>query len=309
MSTQIGYGAFSDALHARVGGGRLPIDVAIEVTRRCPLDCAHCYNNLPMADRGALERELSVDEHSRLLDQLADLGCLWLCYTGGEPFARPDFLEIYTDAKRKGFLVTLFTNAALVSSRIADALAEWRPFAVEVTLYGRTRETYERLTRTPGSFDRCLRGIRLLQDRGLPLALKAVVVSVNKHEIWEMKRFAEEELGLPFRFDAAVNPRIDCSQSPLEIRLSPEEAAELDLMDPGRLAEWERFSSLFIGPQHPAGKEDEVYACGGGIHSFSIDPFGRMGICGLSQRETYDLRAGTMEEGWDLLGKVRDGEP
>ena len=55
-----------------------------------------------------------------------------------------------------------------------------------------------------------LRGIALLRDRGLPLTLKTVAVTVNKHEVWDMQRFAEDELGVPFRFDAMMNPRIDC---------------------------------------------------------------------------------------------------
>src|SRR4051812_39529347 len=167
-----------------------------------------------MADTEAQHRELSYDEHCRLLDELADAGCLWLLFTGGEIFARADFLDIYTYAKRKGFIVTLFTNGTLITERIADTLLEWRPFAIEITLYGRTRETYEALTGIPGSYDQCLRGIRLLQERGLPLSMKTVAVSINRHEIWEMKRFVEEDLKLPFKFDAMMTPRIDCSQSP-----------------------------------------------------------------------------------------------
>ena len=66
-----------------------------------------------MADRAARSRELRTEEHFRLLDELADAGGLWLLFTGGEIFARPDFLEIYLYAKRKGFLITLFTNGTL----------------------------------------------------------------------------------------------------------------------------------------------------------------------------------------------------
>ena len=237
-----GYTEFTNRLHERVGGRRIPLDVSIEVTRRCPLACAHCYNNLPMADREARSGELRTEEHCRLLDELADAGCLWLLFTGGEIFARADFLDIYIYAKRKGFLITLFTNGTLVTRRIADTLAEWRPFAIEITLYGRTRETYERLTGVPGSYDRCLEGIRLLRERGLPLSLKTVAVSVNRHEIGDMKAFAEEELGLPFKFDAMMTPRIDCSQSPLEVRLRPEEIVELDLGDSDRVRDWEVFA-------------------------------------------------------------------
>lgn len=300
------YTEFSRRLHARVPGARLPIDVSIEVTRRCPLACSHCYNNLPMADPEARQQELTTEEHFRLLDQLGDAGCLWLLYTGGEIFARRDFLDIYLYAKRKGFLITLFTNGTQITPRIVDTLAEWRPFAIEITLYGRTRETYERLTRVPGSYDRCLAGIRRLTERGLPLAVKTVAVTLNRHEIWDMKRFVEEELGLPFKFDAMMTPRIDCSQSPLPLRLSPEEIVELDLLDPGRMKEWQEFSCEYIRPQQAVGREDEAYHCGGGISSFAIDPLGKMSLCLLSHRETFDLRQGTLADGWSqFLAKER----
>jgi radical SAM protein with 4Fe4S-binding SPASM domain len=292
------YRDFSRRLHDRVLTERIMIDATLEVTRRCPLACAHCYNNLPMADREAREQELSTEELIRLLDQLADAGCLWLLFTGGEIFARRDFLDIYLHAKRKGFLVTLFTNGTLITARIADTLAEWRPFKIEITLYGRTRETYERLTQVPGSFDRCLAGIRHLKERGLPLAIKTVAVSVNRHEIWEMKRFVEEDLGLPFRFDAMMTPRLDCSQSPLAVRLTPAEIVELDLLDPGRVKEWTEFSTQFVRPQQRPGHQDEVYHCGGGLFSGAIDHQGRLSICTMSQRETLDLRRNSLKDGW-----------
>src|SRR5438132_5622203 len=162
---QLSYGAFSVDLHHRQAGERMPLQVSIEVTRRCPLECQHCYNNLPMGDQDARGREMTTEEHLRMLDELVEMGCFWLLYTGGEIFARKDFLEIYTYAKKKGFLITLFTNGTMVTERIADYLAEWRPFAIEITLYGLTKETYERLTGIPGSFEKCMRGIRLLAER------------------------------------------------------------------------------------------------------------------------------------------------
>jgi radical SAM protein with 4Fe4S-binding SPASM domain len=302
--TALRYTEFTNRLHGRVARGRIPIQASIELTRRCPLACAHCYNNLPMADREARSRELTTAEHCRVIDELAEAGGLWLLLTGGEIFARADFFDIYLHAKRRGFLITLFTNGTMVTERIADKLAEYRPFAIEITLYGRTRETYERLTGVPGSYDRCLRGIRLLQERRLPLALKTVAVSINRHEIWDMKRFVEDELGLPFKFDAMMTPRIDCSASPLAVRLRPEEIVELDLSDPGRVVEWDRFASEFIRPQHAPGHESDVYHCGGGVGSFNVGPAGEMSLCTLSQQSSFDLRGGSVEAGW--TGYVRD---
>src|SRR3977135_1746814 len=118
----LSYAAFSASLQNRLSTRRVPLNGTIEVSRRCPLTCLHCYNNLPMNDREARDRELDYDEHCRLLDELADAGCLWILYTGGEIFARRDFLDIYTYAKKKGFIITLFTNGTLVTQRIAHHL-------------------------------------------------------------------------------------------------------------------------------------------------------------------------------------------
>jgi radical SAM protein with 4Fe4S-binding SPASM domain len=303
------YGEFSRSIHGRYSGQRAPLSVSIEVTRRCPLDCLHCYNNLAMADQEARSRELSKEEHFRLLDDLADLGCLWLLYTGGEIFARKDFLEIYTYAKQKGFLITLFTNGTLITERVADYLQQWPPFAIEITLYGRTKETYEALTGIEGSYERCLRGVVLLRDRGLPLKLKTVPTTVNKHEVVAMKDFAERELHLDFKFDSLINPRIDCSQSPLAVRLSPEEVVLLDLNWPKIAAEHREAAQRDLKLSSESVQSDTVYSCGGGIDSFALDPYGHMSICVLSHQDTYDIRSGSVKEGWELfLRKVRARE-
>ena len=307
----IGYGSWSLALHQRARGKHLPVNATIEVTHRCPLECAHCYNNLPVGDRAARARELTTDEHKRIIDELAEAGGLWLLFTGGEIFARADFLDIYKHAKSRAFLITLFTNGTQITPAIADTLAEWPPFSIEITLYGRTRETYERLTGVAGSFDRCMRGIRLLKERGLPVKLKTVAVTINRHEIADMQRFAEDELGVGFKFDGMINARIDCSHSPLDVRLTPSELVQLDLEDPVRYAEWERLvTDRPTRPSPPAGDKlpgrDTLYHCGGGLTAFSIDPEGKMNICVLSRRDSYDLRKGSFATGWnEFLAKTR----
>jgi MoaA/NifB/PqqE/SkfB family radical SAM enzyme len=117
--------------------------------------------------------------------------------------------DVYRYAKQKGLLITLFTNGVLINKKIADFLAEYPPHHIEISLYGYTKNIYEKITGKSGSFERCLRGIHLLTERGLPLQLKTMVITLNKHEIWKMKPFAEEDLGLEFRYDAMISPRLD----------------------------------------------------------------------------------------------------
>ena len=300
------YGDLSLSIHSHYAGKRAPMEVAIEVTRRCPLECLHCYNNLPMGDLPARNRELSKEEHFKLADDLADLGVFWLLYSGGEIFARKDFLEIYTYAKKKGFLITLFTNGTMINEKIADYLVEYPPFAIEITLYGRTKETYEALTGIPGSYERCLRGIEHLRQRKLPLKLKTVATTVNKHEVFAMKRFAEEDLGLPFKFDGLMNPRLDCSQSPLEVRLSPEDVVALDMYPERNRLEYRKLAEDGLSKPPTLEGQENLYFCGGGMSAFAINPYGEMSICVLSQQETYSIRDGSVKDGWEkFLLQVR----
>jgi radical SAM protein with 4Fe4S-binding SPASM domain len=296
---QLSYGAFSADVHQRQSGQRVPMQVSIEVTRRCPLECQHCYNNLPMGDQAARSREMTTEEHFKMLDELVEMDCFWLIYTGGEIFARKDFLEIYTHAKKKGFLITLFTNGTLITEKIADYLVEWPPFAIEITLYGRTRETYEALTQIPGSYDRCLRGIRLLRERGLPVKLKTVATTINKHEVSAMRQFAEDELGVEFKMDGQINPRIDCSQSPLAVRLSPEDVVALDMHAPKGVSEYRRLAKDEMDHPPSLSKNDTLYFCGGGLNSFAINAYGEMGICVISQQETFDIRRDGLLPTWE----------
>ncbi|MFV2074053.1 MAG: radical SAM/SPASM domain-containing protein [Thermoanaerobaculales bacterium] len=305
MLEETKYADFSKKIHGQVSPtSRRPINGTIEVTRRCNLSCVHCYNNLPSGDQEARARELSLEDHKRILDELAEAGTLWILYTGGEVFLRPDFLEIFLYAKQKGFLLTLFTNGIAITESRADFLAKWRPFAVEITLYGHTQETYDRLTGVAGSFSRVRKAIDILLERGLPLKLKTVVLEENQHELAAMKDFAES-LGVEFKFDAMINPRLDGSLAPLATRLDPIEVVALDLQDPRRLQAWEHFCEHFHGPAQPQGREDRLYHCGGAVNSFSINPYGELGLCGFSQGDLFDLRRGSFKEGWEsFLGRV-----
>jgi len=195
-------------------------------------------------------------------------------------------------------------SSTLIDEKLADVLAAYPPFSVEVTVYGRTKETYEALTQIPGSYERCLRGIDLLRERHVPLTLKTVAVSINKHEVSDMKRWAEEEIGVAFKFDGLINPRVDCSQSPLAVRLSPVELVAIDLEDPERIASFRELAARY--EELDAKTQERIYSCGGGVKTFAVDPYGGMSICVLSEADKYDLREGNLSEGWSgFLGEVR----
>jgi len=297
----IKYNEFDKHFYNKIGTQRIPISGTLEVTARCNLHCSHCYINLSVRDQQAKSKELNCQQFFHILDQISDAGCLWLLFTGGESFIRPDFLDIYTYAKKKGFLITLFTNGTTITSVIADYLAEWRPFSIEITLYGRTKETYESVTGVSGSYAQCIQGIELLLERKLPLKLKSMIMTLNKHELWDMKAYAEE-LGVDFRFDAILNMRLDGNLGPGNFRITPEETVALDLADEKRIKDFRAFFDKFHGaPPEP----EYLYQCGAGRRTFHIDPYGQLSVCLMVRNPSYELSKGSFSEGWhDFIPEV-----
>ncbi len=280
-------------LQAKAAKARLPFEAAIELTYACPLRCVHCYNPTHQA-----KGESSTEEVLSFLRQLADAGTLFVSFTGGELFTRPDWHRLLSEAKALGMRFALITNATLITPAIADKLKALSPYRVDVSLYGATRAGYEAVTRTPGSFARFLSGLRALTDRGLPIRLKAIVLKPNAHEVSAMRSLAES-FGLKFDYCAEVFPRVDGSREPLKYRLAPEDAVRLWkelVFDPSAAESRSCAAASNNGP----------YDCRCGKSAVAITPHGEMNLCISNPLPRYDLKAGTVEEGWKSLVRLVD---
>jgi len=181
----------------------------LEITARCNNNCRHCYINLPAGDQKAKSQELTIDEISRIADEAIELGAVWVLVTGGEPLLRNDFSDIYLLLKRKGLLVTVFTNATLIRQEHIDLFLKYPPRNIEVTVYGATKETYEKITGIPGSFSAYTRGLSLLVDSGVKVRLKAMALKSTYHEMKEIGEFCRGYTKDYYRFDPLLHLRYD----------------------------------------------------------------------------------------------------
>jgi radical SAM protein with 4Fe4S-binding SPASM domain len=302
---ELSLGEFGELLQAKVGGRRELLSATLGLTDRCNLRCVHCFVHEPARDHEIKDREMTTAQWMDILDQLAEMGCLSLLITGGEPLVRDDFVEIYSHAKRRGFLITLFTNGTLLTPELVELLASWYPRAIEVTLYGLTRETYGAVTGNPAAFERCIKGVEMLVEAGLPLRLKAMAMRPTVAEIPAMYDYAAG-LGVPFRHDGMVwQPFFDKDLS--ELRLSPEEIVDLDRLQPiagpDFIRVYERHNRIVASQSEE--ERRRLYQCGGGHQSGYVDPYGVLGICQAVRPGIYDLRGGSLREGWDELGAFR----
>lgn len=181
--------------------------VIFEITPRCNFNCVHCY-----LSHHHVRDELPFEEIIRIIDVLYEKEVLFLTLTGGEIFARKDFLDIYMYAKRKGFIIELYTNGALISEEAVRVFSKYPPLLVDISLYGSCEETYKKVTGVSNAFDKIMKNIRALIAAGIRVSLKAPVLKLYYNELPAMKAIAQD-LGLPFRTGFEIFPAIDNDDS------------------------------------------------------------------------------------------------
>lgn len=269
-----------------------PLVGVFELTYACSLNCVHCYCKGSEDSNG----ELSLKKIKDIFSQLQALGCIRLALSGGEPFLRKDFIDIYLAAKDKGFLIDIFTSGHDLSEEILATLKKFPPFGIEVTLNGVSKNTYEAVTRKPGSFGLVLNNIKRLKQEGLPLLIKSNCLSLNRLEIHKIKSFTKELFGRNskrFRFDPVILPRLNSDKSPCAYRISADQMSEIFRSDPEIMLEYREALSCAPGL---ARDNKFLYQCSSWRNQFFINPFGRIKFCQFSNEFSLDLKHAQLKE-------------
>ncbi|MCJ7546627.1 MAG: radical SAM protein [Deltaproteobacteria bacterium] len=278
------------------------ISFELELTARCNNNCRHCYINLPAGDQEAKKRELSLEGLQEIADEACSLGALWCLLTGGEPLLREDFFDIYLALKKKGLLVSLFTNATLLTKEHVRFFRQYPPRDIEVSVYGVTKETYEQVTRRPGSFEAFCRGLDLLRAGGIKVRLKAMALRSNSHELAAIARFCRAQTMDFYRFDPFLNLRYDHdtirNAEIIAERLAPEEIVNLERSDPERFQSLKKHCDDLIFPRDHTYACDHLFSCGAGNGSFVLSYDGLFRLCSSLWHPdcVYDLKDGSLRE-------------
>lgn len=284
---------FLDAVTSNATAARRPEGVTFELTYGCNLRCLHCYN----PTHRMLPTELTTVEVCTILDQLADLGVLTVTFTGGEPSARPDIIDILLHARSRGLIIQLLTNATRLTASFATALQTIRVSQVTVSIYGSTATIYERMTGTPGSYNLFLRGLQCLAEHHLPVTVRMPVTTVNRDDI-DTSRTLVERHGFKFQYCLDIMPRTDGDKTPLAFRLSPDEKHRIECAL--RPARDERVEAACLAAP------PSFINCACGRSRFAVTPYGKMNLCVAFPIPQYDLRTGTVRDGWEVLKRTVD---
>jgi SynChlorMet cassette radical SAM/SPASM protein ScmE len=172
-----------------------PLSVDIAITGRCNLRCKYCF----YADEMAALQDLPTERWLAFFDELGRLAVQRVCLTGGEVFTRPDLFELIDGVIANRMRYRLLTNGTLITAAVMEQFAvgkrRQRLDGIQVSLDGSDAQIHDRSR--PGSFERALRGLRLLVEAGLPATVR---VTVNRYNVDNLEKVAHlllEEVGLP----------------------------------------------------------------------------------------------------------------
>ena len=298
-------------MYAKAARNRMPLSGTFELTPRCNMNCRMCYIRLSEEQMHARGRERSAEEWIALGRACAEQGMLFLLLTGGEPFLRKDFRQIYTELKKLGLLITINTNATLIDEETVAWLREDAPAKINVTLYGDSNETYRRLCGHPAGYDAAIRAVDLLLDAGILVNINVSLTQQNLHSLPAIAEFGKSR-GVQVNSTAYMFPPVRRQGNiDWEVRLSPEEAgharawAELLTVDDTLLAR--RLQALHAGcpaelsDEDCARTADEKMGCTAGKASFWVTWDGSMTPCGMMTEPSVQPFDTGFESAWQSL--------
>jgi radical SAM protein with 4Fe4S-binding SPASM domain len=291
------YKDFSLGLHRGARLEKTKLACQFELTFKCPLHCRYCYSdcfNKPQY----FKEELKTKEVFAIMDKLLKSKVLWLTFTGGDPLARKDFSRIYTRAKKKGFIITVFTSGMYISPQIIKLFKKYKPFCVEVTLNSPDALKHDRLSGVKGSFRKIIASILSLKDAGVNIKVKTMLLKDNYRQFKELKSFVSR-MGLGHNYSWLVFPRLDHDRSPCALRL---EAGELKTLT-GDLG-WQASpcnGSVKNSNGPVSAKYRRVFGCNAGQDAFFIDPYGNMLLCTALRKPAFNILEDSIESGLVLF--------
>ena len=163
-----------------------PLWLLLELTYRCPLHCAFCYNPTDYAGTGD---ELATADWIRVLREARALGAVQLGLSGGEPLTRSDLEEIVAEAHRLGFYTNLITSGVgLTETRLRNFKAAGLDH-IQLSFQDSSRQMNDFLSSTR-TFDLKSKVAALIKRYEYPMVLNVVLHRLNIDHVEEILEMA-----------------------------------------------------------------------------------------------------------------------
>ena len=314
MIAERGSSALVEHLHNKACRMGIPLSGTFELTPMCSMACRMCYVRMtPEQVRQSGKRLRTVEEWLSLARVMREQGTLLLLLTGGEPFTYPGFRELYRELRAMGFVISINSNATLIDAETVAWLSEDPPQRINITLYGASDETYLRLCNHPTGYTVVTRAIEMLQEAGIPVKLNCSVTPDNVCDLEKIIAYSDERK-LVLQATSYMFPplRRDAESVGRNARFSPEECARVE----ARIRLLQRGAEDLKNycdavEAHQVLEEDATFDCEGdgvrcraGKSTFWLTWDGRMLLCAMMDRPSFDLSEMSPTEAWNQLRAV-----
>lgn len=298
----------TEYLHRKASITKTPISGTFELSPLCNMDCKMCYIKMSKEKQESIARLRTNEEWLNLAKQARDEGMLFLLLTGGEPFLVKNFKELYIELHKMGFCISINSNGTMIDEEVIEWIKKYPPMRINMTLYGASDETYERLCNNPKGFTQVTKALSLLKENNIQVKLNCSVTPYNKDDLKEMMDFAEEH-DLVIQATAYMFPplRKDESKIGQNDRFTAEDAALYGAyisaysngvdnfkayVDSGQLAIYDADDECGI-------VEGDHMRCRAGITSFWMTWEGKMLPCGMIPDGGLDPWEVGFDEAWE----------
>lgn len=311
------YSELIDYLFWRSHKTGAPMSGNFELTARCNLDCKMCYIHKKANDGAVRKEELTAKQWISIATEAQKKGMLLLLLTGGEPFLRPDFQEIYTACQKLGLLISINTNGTMITDEMIEFLRKNPPLRMNITLYGASRETYEALCGDPGAYERVFSTVKKLKKAGIRVKLNYSATPENRKDASKIYEFAKQEELLIQTASYMFPPVRACENGACTIeRMTPRESADVRWeYDQYRYSVEELKTRVRLMMEGKDLQDDdcecqelptERIRCRAGATTFWVTYKGEMRPCGMMQVPSISLLDFGFEAAWGMIRKERE---
>ena len=258
-----------------------------EITDACNLSCRHCFS----LKSG---RFYDYKKALKLISKLEDLEILNIGLTGGEALLHPHFADIYCSLKRRGFLVTVFTNGTLINNSIIKLFSELPPRKLKISLYGSDSETFERVTQRSifADFEKAL---SLLEESHVRYEFQIPLMRSNLSSIDKIEGYCRQR-NVRHKIGTLICPMLNGCKDNLTERLSACEVVKYEGRDTRSFSEWAaEYNGNHVGNAH--------LSCNDASNFVVINIDGSLSVCGLLRKHCACFDEDT--SAFEMLNKIR----
>ena len=245
-----------------------PSHAQIGLTNACPQRCVYCYNR----DRKGIPMDKAT--MLRVIQDLKNMGVVWLGFTGGEPLLNKDIVEI-TEMAAEGCAVKLFTTGCTLTEKLASDLKKAGLFSVSVSLDHWQEEEHDRVRGYKGAFETALKAIAIFKNLGgIQVGVSAVLSKqmIQRNEVKEFLDFLKS-LEIHEAWLSETKPSVEAFWNDCLI-ISEEERLKLVRLQDTYNKE-NKMTINYLG--HFEGREH--FGCNAGHKMVYVDAFGEVSPC------------------------------